>query len=394
MVTDVVMPRYSLTMKKGTVTKWLKKEGEPVKKGEPIVEIEADKVTTEVEAPASGVLLKICASEEIEVPVGRPIAFIGEPGETVPKVEMISEAEAALGEGAAVLALAPRPERGEKEAEKIRASPLARKLAEDHGIDLTQIPGTGPGGRVTREDVLHFIELHKDTRVVKEVLPIRSMQKTIAERMSLSIKTAAHCSVTIEVDASRMVELRRRINAELETAGKKGVSYTDILVKATATVLKENPILNSTLENDRLKIFEDINIGIAVNVEGDKISGLLVPVVRRADKRSLIEVSEESRALIERARTGKALREDLTGGTFTITNLGMYGIETFVPIINPPETAILGAGAIIEKPVLVQGEVKVRPSMHLTLSFDHRIVNGATAARFIQRLKQILEEEI
>jgi pyruvate dehydrogenase E2 component (dihydrolipoamide acetyltransferase) len=394
MVTDVVMPRYSLTMQKGTVVKWLKKEGETVEKGEPLVEVEADKVTTEVESPVSGVLLKICTPGETEVPVGEPMAFIGQPGEPLPKIETVSKEEAAGEAEAAILAPARISERRKGETEKVLASPLARRLAKQHGADLAEIRGTGPRGRITREDVLQFIELQRDTRAIKEVIPVKGMQKTIAERMSRSIKTAAHCSVTIEVDASRMVALRQRINAELKTKRKSGIAYTDILLKAVATALKENPILNSTLEGDHLKIFEDINIGIAIEVEVDKTHGLMVPVVREADGKSLTEISGETRSLIERARAGNLSYDDLTGGTFTITNLGMYGVETFVPIINPPETAILGVGAIVEKPVYFQGKVEVRPLMRLTLSFDHRVVNGAPAARFMQRLKQILEEEI
>jgi len=184
------------------------------------------------------------------------------------------------------------------------------------------------------------------------------------------------------------------MNTELKKEGKAGVSYTAMLVKAVAEGLVENPILNSSLEGDQIKVFGDINIGIAVEVEGDKTSGLLVPVVHRAGEKSLSEISEETRSLIERARTGQASHDDLTGGTFTVTNLGMYGVETFVPIINPPEAAILGVGAIREKPVPVEGEIRIRPLMYLTLSFDHRVVNGASAARFMQRLKQILEKEI
>jgi len=278
-------------------------------------------------------------------------------------------------------------------AEKARASPVARRLAKQHGADLAQIRGTGPSGRITREDVLQFVELQKDTRAVREIMPFRGMQKRIAERMSQSIRTAAHCSITIEVDASHMMALRQRMNEESKAKGRAGPSYTDIFVKAIAKALKEHPVLNSTLEGDRVKVFEDVNMGVAVEVETNGASGLLVPVIRKADRKSLMEISEESRSLIERARTGRSSHEDLTGGTFTITNLGMYGVETFVPIINPPETAILGAGSIIEKPVSVRGEIEVRPLMRLTLSFDHRVVNGASAARFMQRLKETLEKE-
>jgi len=394
MVTDVVMPRYSLTMEKGTVVKWLRKEGEAVEKGQPLVEVEADKVTTEVESPASGILLKICALEESEVPVGEPLAFVGKLGEPLPEVQAVSEVEMAAEAENMSPARGKTLELREREVGRIRASPVARRLAKQHGVDLAEIRGTGPRGRITKEDVLQFVELVRDTRVVKEILPFKGMQKTIAERMTQSIKTAAHCSVAIEVDASRIVALRERVNALLKTEGRPGVSYTDILVKAVAAGLKENPILNSTLEGDKLKVFEDVNVGIAVEVEGDKTSGLLVPVVRRADRKSLHEVAEEARDLVERARTGKASHEDLTGGTFTITNLGMYGVESFVPIINPPETAILGVGAIREKPVLIEGEVKIKPIVNLTLSFDHRVVNGASGAKFMQRLKQILEKEI
>lgn len=394
MVTDVVMPRYSLTMEKGTVVKWLKREGEAVEKGEPLVEVEADKVTTEVESPVSGFLLRISAPEETEIPVGNPIAFIGEPGEPIPEIEAIHGEKAAREAEGVGLQREEALGRREKEVKKTRASPVARRLAKQHGVDLAEVRGTGPKGRITKEDVLRFVDLARDARIVKEVLPLKGMQKTIAERMARSIKTAAHCSVTIEVDASRMIGLRQRMNAGLETEGKPGVSYTNMLVKAVAAALKENLILNSTLEGDRLKVFEDVNVGIAVEVENDRTSGLLVPVVRRADKKSLYEIAEETRSIFERAKAGRASHEDLTGGTFTITNLGMYGVESFLPIINPPETAILGVGAIREKPALIEGEINMKPLVNLTLSFDHRVVNGASAARFMQRLKQILEKEI
>jgi pyruvate dehydrogenase E2 component (dihydrolipoamide acetyltransferase) len=387
MVTDVVMPRYSLTMQKGMVVKWLKREGEAVEKGTPIVEIEADKVSTEIESPVSGFLLKKCAQENAEVLVGEPLAYIGKPGEPLPET-----AKVPIQEEKQLSFLPETVETSAKEAEKVRASPVARKLAKQHGVDLTQIQGTGPEGRVTNEDVLKFVELRKDIRAVKETLPIRGVQRTVAERMSLSVKTAAHCSMTIEVDASWMITLRRKINDELKVEG--GVSYTDILVKAAATALKDHSVLNSTLEDGQLKIFEDVNIGVAVEVDTEGASGLLVPVVRKADKKTLLEIAYESMGLIERVKTGKAFHEDLSGGTFTITNLGMYGVETFIPIINPPESAILGVGTIIEKPVILNGKVEVKPLMRLTLSFDHRVVNGAPAARFMQRLKQILEEEI
>jgi pyruvate dehydrogenase E2 component (dihydrolipoamide acetyltransferase) len=392
MVTDIVMPRYSLTMQKGTVVKWLKNEGDSIEKGMPIVEVEADKVTTEVESLVSGILLKICAQEQTEVPVGKPLAYVGKPGEPIPETVELEETPVVQEKMPAVEASIEKLEHGEEE--KARASPVARKLAKQHGVDLTQIQGTGPGERVTGEDVLRYVELHKDSRVVKEIVPVKGIQKTVAERMTQSIRTAAHCSVTVEVDASRMIALRQEVNVKLESEGKPHISYTDILVKALANALKDHPILNSALEGDQLKIFEDVNIGIAVEVEIHGQSGLMVPVVRKADKKSLLEIAEESKAIIKRVREGKASHEDLAGGTFTITNIGMYGIETFIPIINPPETAILGVGAIIERPVFMDGKIQVKPVVRLTLSFDHRVVNGAPAAKFMQELKKVLEKEI
>ena len=394
MVTDVVMPRYSLTMEKGTVVKWFKKEGDPVKKDEPLVEVEADKLTTEVESPISGILLKICAGEQTEVPCGQPLAYVGNLDEPFPEVKVFREEKAHRKEEVIISAPEEIPETEEEIGEKVLASPLARSLAKQQKVNLSQVRGTGPKGRITREDVLQFIELRKDVRTVKEVLPLRGIQKTIAERMFQSLRTTAQCSLSIEVDALRIITLRQKNNENLKTEGKNGISYTDILVKAVATALRANMLLNSTLEDDQIKVFEDVNIGIAVKAEVEGQSCLFVPVVHNADQKSLVKIAKESKGLIEKVRSGKASREDLTGGTFTLTNLGMYGIETFIPIINPPEMAILGVGAIHDKPIIVQGSIKVQPFMHLTLSFDHRVINGATAARFMQQLKQILEEQI
>lgn len=388
MVTDLVMPRYSLTMEKGTIVKWLKKEGEPVEKGEPLVEVEADKVTTQVDSPASGVLLKICHPEDMEVPVGRPIAYIGKPGEEIPKTEpLVSPESTRLGRPEALEAI-------KKRGAKIRASPLARRIAREHEVDLAQVLGSSIGGKITKEDVLKFIETQKDTRAVRETLPMKSMQRTIAERMARSIRTAAHCSITIEADASRMKKLRQELNAKSESEGKPKVSHTAIIVKAVAMALKEQPIVNATLEDDLIKILEDTNIGVAVEVGEGEATGLLVPVVRKASEKSILDINEELNNLVDRARSGRILHEDLSGGTFTITNLGMYGVEAFTPIINPPETAILGIGAIVDKPVVIEGEIQVRPLMNITMSFDHRVLNGAPAARFLHRLKAILESEI
>jgi len=325
----------------------------------------------------------------MEVPVGRPIAYIGKPGEAIPKTEVLVSPECPRFRRTQAIEVIKK-----KGAEKIKASPLARRIAREQGVDLTQILGSGAGGKITREDVLKFVETRKDTRAVKETLPMKSMQRTIAERMTKSIRTAAHCSVMVEADASRMKRLRQELNAKSESEGKPKVSHTAIIVKAVAMALKEQPIVNATLEDDLIKILEDTNIGVAVEVGEGEATGLLVPVVRKASEKSILEINQELNNMVERARSGKILHEDLTGGTFTITNLGMYGVEAFTPIINPPETAILGVGAIVDKPVVIEAEIQVRPLMNITMSFDHRVLNGAPAAKFLQRLKEILESEI
>ena len=373
MVTKVVMPRLSLTMKEGTVVQWFKKEGETVQKGEPLVEVLSEKVTYDVEAPASGILRKILAVEGVDVPVAGTLGIIAEPDEPIPEME---EAAVALPpERIEEVATLPEKEIVKKVRERVPASPAAKRLAKEHGIDLAKVRGSGPEGRIVEADVKRYLE-EKATLVprVREVIPLTGIRKTTAERVSLSARTAPHSTITMEVDMSNAVKLRE----------KTQVSYTDILVKAVAQALEEHRILNSTLEHEQIKIFEDINIGVAVATE----KGLVVPVIRNANKKSLTEINLALKELVEKAREGKLTKEDVTGGTFTVTNLGMYGVEVFIPIINPPEAAILGVGKITEKPVIINKEIKTKPIMYLSLSYDHRIVDGAPAAQFLQKVKQ------
>lgn len=378
MVTKVVMPRLSLTMKEGTVVQWFKKEGEPVKKGEPLVEVLSEKVTYDVEAPASGILRKILAVEGVDVPVAGTLGIIAEPDEPLPEIEEV--AVALPPERIEEVAPLPEKEIVKKVRERVLASPAAKRLAREYGIDLAKVKGSGPEGRIVEVDVKRYLE--EETALaprVREIIPLTGIRKTTAERVSLSARTAPHSTVTMEVDMSNAVKLRE----------KTQVSYTDILVKAVAQALEEQRGLNSTLEREQIKIYENINIGVAVATE----KGLVVPVIRNANKKSLTQVASTLKELVEKAREGKLTREDVTGGTFTITNLGMYGVEMFIPIINPPEAAILGVGKVAEKPVIINKEIKIKPIMYLSLSFDHRIVDGAPAARFLQRVKQILESE-
>jgi len=373
LVTKVVMPRLSLTMKTGTVVQWFKKEGETVQKGEPLVEVLSEKVTYDVEAPDSGVLRKILALEGVDVPVAQAIGIIAAPDEPISEAEV---APAAPEEAAEVEAVAER-EFVEKVEERILASPAAKRLAREHGVDLVKVVGTGPEGRIVEDDVRRFLEGTKVMPRVREVVPLTGIRKTAAERVSLSARTAPHSTITMEVDMTNAVKLREETQA----------SYTDMLVKAVAQALREHPVMNSTLEDEQIKVFEDVNVGVAVATE----KGLVVPVIHNADKKSLSEASSELKLLVEKAREGKLTKEELTGGTFTITNLGMYGVDVFIPIINPPEAAILGVGRVVEKPVVVDNEITTKPVMQLSLSFDHRIVDGAPAAQFLQRVKQVLE---
>jgi pyruvate dehydrogenase E2 component (dihydrolipoamide acetyltransferase) len=385
------MPKLSLTMETGKIVRWLKKEGDKVEKGEPILEIETEKVTVEVEAPASGILHKILAKEGEDVPIQKTIAIIREPGEEIPEEVAAPPVEAKKPEVVAVT---------EKPLERVKASPLAKKLAKEYGVDLTKIKGTGPGGRIVKEDVLRAVEEAKAAAVTvtptptpvtvekAKVVPLTSMRKTIGRRMAQSLQTAPQLTITMEVDMSEAVKFREQITSVTEKKLNLRVTYTDIIVKAVAKALKEFPFINSRLEGDQLKLLEEVNVGVATAVE----DGLVVPVVKNADKKSLIEVASEIRSLVEKARQGKLSIEDVSGGTFTVTNLGMYGVDVFTPIINPPESAILGVGRIVEKPVVINGQITIRPLTVLSLTFDHRVTDGAQAAVFLQRVKELLEK--
>ncbi|MCD6445460.1 2-oxo acid dehydrogenase subunit E2 [Candidatus Bathyarchaeota archaeon] len=358
MVKKVVMPRLSLTMKEGTIGRWYKKEGDTVEKGEPLVEVLSEKATYDLEAPASGILRKIFVKDGEDAPVNAVIAVITAPNETFTETEIIQP-----------------PKIKER---KIIASPAAKRLAKEYGVDLSLVKGSGPEGRIVEDDVKRFIEESRGVLPkVKEKIVLSGLKKTSAERVSKSFRTAPHSTVVMDVDFSKAMEIHEKLKA----------SYTSIIVKTVAEALKENPIVNSTLDGNVIKIFEDVNIGVAVATE----KGLIVPVIRNADKKSIMEIDEIIRELTEKAREGNLKKEDLTGGTFTVTNLGMYNVDFFMPIINPPEAAILGVGKIREKPVVINGKIEVKPIITLSLAFDHRIIDGAPAARFLQKIKEKIE---
>jgi pyruvate dehydrogenase E2 component (dihydrolipoamide acetyltransferase) len=363
MVTKIVMPKLSLTMKEGTVGKWYKREGENIQKGEPIVEIISEKATYDLEAPETGTLRKILITEGTDAPVDAVLAVITAPDEAFSETELPAE----------------KPEATAQTEKEVLASPAAKRLAKEHGIDLSQVKGSGPDGRIAEDDVKHFIEQTSIPALkIKEIIPLSGFRKTTAERVTASFRTAPHSTLMMETNMTEATKLHE----------KQSISYTAILVSATSKALQEHPIINSTLDENRIKIYEDINIGVAVATE----HGLLVPVIHNANKKSLKEIDTAILGMIEKAKQGKLAKEELTGGTFTVTNLGMYEVDFFTPIINPPEAAILAAGRITQKPVVMNGKIEAKLTMMLSLSYDHRILDGAPAAEFLLKIKQKIEK--
>ena len=436
----IVMPKLGLTMTEGTVSKWLKAEGDAVKEGEPLFEVETDKLTNTIEASASGTLLKIAVPAGGEAKCLDPVAVIGEPGEDVSAlIGVIPAAEAAAPAPAAPAAAAPAasaPARAP--GERVLASPAAKKLARELGIDLALVPGTGPKGRVTEDDVKNFksapppappappaepavkasplaakvaADIGLDLKDVpahgrvlaadilaavqkggsapaeeaprEETVPMSGMRKAIARNMLNSHMTSPTVTFNLGIDMTELKRLREQLKGE-----EIKVSYTDILVKVVAVALTEFPLLNCSVEDNKIIYKHYVNMGVAVALD----NGLVVPNIPDADKKSLTEISAEVKELAKLAREGGLHMDRLKGGTFTITNLGMYGIESFTPIINQPEVAILGVNTMEDKVVVVDGEICVRPIMNLSLTADHRVVDGSVAAQFLQRVKKLMEK--
>jgi pyruvate dehydrogenase E2 component (dihydrolipoamide acetyltransferase) len=407
MATEVKLPRLGQGMESGTIVKWLKSEGERVEKGEALYELDTEKVTQEVEADASGVLLKILAQEGEEIDVGKPVAVIGEEGEEVPepsgdgaaaaKVEEreqeegspapAREAERERGREARAEAPAPEPAAPRKDG-RVKASPLARRIARERGIDLAQVQGTGPEGRVVAEDVERAAAAPTPAAAPTEgveVEQLSSMRRTIARRLTEAWQAPAF-QISMSADMTRALELRARLVEQAGEAVRPTVS--DLLTKLCAVALLRHRAVNATFDGESIQIHSSANVGIAVAVE----KGLIVPVITGCERKSIQEIAAERTDLVERARAGKLQQSDLEGGTFTISNLGMYGVERFIAVLNPPQVAILAVGASEEKPVARDGQLVVRPLMELTLTSDHRALDGATAAEFLGTVKSFLEE--
>ena len=408
---QVRMPKFSVDMGSARIAEWNRQENEPIEEGEILLGVETDKAIMEVEAPCSGTLLRIVQPVDALVPFGEVIALIGAPGEQVTDADLgSSDPEAEKADASSMAASVPSgqpavenavdPAASEVEADpsprRLKISPLARKIATQNGLDPSPISGTGPGGRIVKQDILAALAQVPESAPLPEVEPtddgeeLGAMRQAIGRRMLQSLQEAPQLTLTAELNVAKLVQFRQGLLEKAESSDLPRITYTDLLVKAAAKVLKGLPRINARLDGTRLHINEGISIGIATATE----RGLIVPVLHDADTKPLAEVSREIATLAARAREGRATQAQLTGGTFTVSNLGMYGIDAFTPIINPPETAILGIGRIVEKPVAVVGRVCAQPTCVMSLTLDHRVIDGSDGAMFLMRLRELVEDPI
>lgn len=426
------MPKWGLTMKQGKITKWFKEEGDSVQQGEEIFEVETEKITNKVEAAASGILFQIVIPAGTTVPVGSIVAVIAEPGEQPERIEGLQMGEVVE---AAPSASGPAAGPPKRPAEKrfVLATPAARRLAKELEMDLSLVPGTGPGGRITESDVSKYheegpppakitplanemarqvgldvssisgtgeggkitkedVERAMEVRGMAEAqpgqsIPFTGMRKAIAENMHASLQNTAQLTLFSEVDLTEMAGFLGSIREEHKNDETVKVSYNDIIILITSRVLKRFPAMNSTLVGEEILIHDVVNMGIAVALP----EGLIVPVLHEAHKKELLQIAKEGRELAKKAREGTLTVDEVAGGTFTLTNLGMFEVDGFTPILRPPETGILGVGRVKEKPAVYKGEISIRPMMFVSLTFDHRVVDGAPAAEFLQDLARCLE---
>lgn len=364
---EIIMPKLGLTMTHGKITRWLKKEGDCVQAGETVLEIETDKINYDVESPVDGYILKILAEEGEDRDITTPLCIIGTKGEEYGQLEDKSL---------------------DTDAHRIFITPVAKKMAQENGIDLTGISGTGPGGRIQKEDIQNTIDATPQDSPITKRIPLAGIRKIIAARLTQSKHDIPHVYFKISVDAGNMMELKNKVSeAVIARLGRK-LSLNDLIVKAVAAAIEEFPDFNSSLVENEIIYYKNTNIGVAVSSE----RGLVVPVVRNAGEKSFLELCLKLGELVDKARSGKLSLEEATGATFTVSNLGAYEIDEFSAIINPPESAILAVGRVNETPCVRNGEIVIRSVMNMTLSVDHRIIDGALAARFMKKLKDIMQE--
>jgi len=386
------MPKMGQTMEKGKIVRWLKKEGEAVQKDEPLLEIETDKTMIEVESRGVGILKKILVHEDEEAPVAAVIGYIAKEGEPLPEVPSQQTEPTFVPSSVGAVIEQPKPVVSVEEAERVKASPLAKKLADELGVNINQVRGTGPGGRITREDIVAFSQ-KKPSQVTEgatpafQTVPMTSMRKAIAAQMAKSKASVPHFYVSIKVDMTEASALREKMLPTIEAESGVRLSYTHMLVKAVAMALKEFPLLNSTFDGESIKQWKDVNVGVAVSLD----DGLIVPVLRKADGLSLKETAVRTAELAAKARDKRLREEEFSGGAFTVSSMGAFGVDSFVAIINVPEVAILASGSVRDEAAVVNGTVVARKAMDVTLSADHRVVDGVYAAKFLQKIKSLLE---
>lgn len=406
MATEIRMPQLGLTMEEGTIGKWMKQVGDKVNVGEAIVEITTDKLSSEIESEVEGYLLRIVAQEGEDIPVKGLIAIIGEQDEKVDVPKAKETVEAVMVETIFDAKKEEPKVTATTQTGRIKASPLAKKVAVELGVAINEITGTGPGGRIVKKDVLKAAEEKKSQSIAKSevavvptlaatnvvtgsadiVKPLTNIRKVIGKRMQVNKQIAPHVTITTEVNVDKTVALRNKLNIKNTEIR---FSYTDILVKMAAVALRSYPIMNSSITEDSFIIHDKVNIGVAVALD----EGLIVPVIRDADRKGLKVITTETKELISKARTNTLSLDEVSGATFTISNLGNYDVDGFTPVINLPEAAILGVGRIVRKPIVNENDEIVPASMMvLSLSFDHRVVDGATAAEFLKKLKGYLED--
>jgi pyruvate dehydrogenase E2 component (dihydrolipoamide acetyltransferase)/2-oxoglutarate dehydrogenase E2 component (dihydrolipoamide succinyltransferase) len=407
MAAQIVAPKLGMSMSDVMMVEWKVKEGEKVEKGTAVLVIETEKTEWNVEAGASG-FLHILVEEGAKAKIGQVVGLIAETKEEFEKLQKETPPQALAAEVKGVPpaeAVGGKPEAAgvaTGEGERIRISPIARKMAEEQMIDITRIKGSGPDGRIVKEDIEKALETQRkgavppeevtralyQGRKVKQTIPIKGMRRVIAERMVSSLSNSAQLSFLGKFDATELIQFRKAL-LNREKAIGVSVTYTEILVYVIARALKDHPDINVSLIENEIKAWEDINIGIAVAIGKE---GLLVPVIKQADKKSLIEISQEVKSLVEKARGGKILPDEVTGGTFTLTSIGAVGVSDYqTPVINQPESAILGTGPIRDEPVVKNGQIVIASMMPYSLTIDHRVINGFGAEQFLAGLKELVE---
>jgi pyruvate dehydrogenase E2 component (dihydrolipoamide acetyltransferase) len=407
MPVEIIMPKLGMSMEEGTVVEWLKKKGDPVKKGESVVIISSEKIENEIEAPEDGVLLEILAEQDETVPVGKAIGYIGQTNENVERSQSTTTIKQANQETATSVETM-KPIEIDMKRQKPRVSPAARKLALEAGIDLNSISGSGPNGRITRADIQKAIQAKRSDSNLQlkrkpeiatmeqkpmnqtgvTVKAITGMRKVIATRMFTSLQQSAQLSIHMRADVTELLEIQKKARANLIDEQDVKLTITDFIAQATILALLNHKQMNSIYQDEHIHIYDSIHLGIAVALE----NGLMVPVISHAEKLSIREISRKIKDLSLRAKEGKLESEEMKGSTFTITSLGAYGVEFFTPVLNPPEVGILGVGTVTDTPVFVGEIVQRRSLLPLSLTFDHRVIDGAPASKFLSTIKDYLEK--